>query len=120
MPIGFHPIELILVLVVALLVFGPKKLPEMGASIGKSIKEFKKGMSELTSPSHDDDIKSQSSATLESIEREIAEKRAAAEALEREMAEKRATSASEAAQPEVSATPEEAEAKATPQETKAE
>lgn len=50
MPFGLHLPELIIVLVVALLVFGPKKLPEMGSAIGKSIKEFKKGMNELNTP----------------------------------------------------------------------
>jgi len=45
---GFHGIDLIVILVVALLVFGPKRLPEMGAAVGKSIKEFRKGMNELT------------------------------------------------------------------------
>ncbi len=47
MPFGLHLPELIIVLVVALLIFGPKKLPEMGSAIGKSIKEFKKGINEL-------------------------------------------------------------------------
>jgi sec-independent protein translocase protein TatA len=47
---GFHGIDLIVILVIALLIFGPKKLPEMGSAIGKSIKEFQKGMRELTSP----------------------------------------------------------------------
>jgi len=51
MPFGVHPLSLVVVLVVALLVFGPKKLPEMGSAIGKSIKEFKKGMNELSNPS---------------------------------------------------------------------
>lgn len=50
MPFGLHLPELIIVLVVALLIFGPKKLPEMGSAIGKSIKEFKKGMNELSQP----------------------------------------------------------------------
>ena len=50
MPLGLHLPELIIVLVVALLIFGPKKLPEMGSAIGKSIKEFRKGMSELNAP----------------------------------------------------------------------
>jgi sec-independent protein translocase protein TatA len=50
MPLGLHLPELIIVLAVALLIFGPKKLPEMGSAIGKSIKEFRKGMSELTGP----------------------------------------------------------------------
>ena len=47
MPLGLHLPELIIVLAVALLIFGPKKLPEMGSAIGKSIKEFRKGMNEL-------------------------------------------------------------------------
>ena len=50
MPLGLHLPELIIVLAVALLIFGPKKLPEMGSAIGKSIKEFRKGMSELGAP----------------------------------------------------------------------
>jgi sec-independent protein translocase protein TatA len=50
MPFGFHGLDLVVILVIALLIFGPKKLPEMGAAIGKSIKEFRKGMNELTSP----------------------------------------------------------------------
>lgn len=39
--------ELILIFVVALLVFGPKKLPEIGRSIGKGLAEFKKASDEL-------------------------------------------------------------------------
>jgi len=39
--------ELILILVVALLVFGPKKLPEIGKSIGKGLLEFKKASEDL-------------------------------------------------------------------------
>jgi sec-independent protein translocase protein TatA len=41
--------ELVIVLVIALIIFGPRKLPELGKSLGKSIREFKKGTSELTS-----------------------------------------------------------------------
>jgi len=50
---GLHCPDLIIVLVIALLVFGPKKLPEMGSSIGKGIREFRKGMSELSQPKED-------------------------------------------------------------------
>ncbi|MBC2582451.1 twin-arginine translocase TatA/TatE family subunit [Clostridium sp. DJ247] len=44
--IGFP--ELIIILVIALVIFGPGKLPSVGKSIGESIKEFKKASSELT------------------------------------------------------------------------
>ena len=38
--------ELILIIVVLLLLFGAKKLPELGSSVGKSIKNFKRGIDE--------------------------------------------------------------------------
>ncbi|WBW95810.1 twin-arginine translocase TatA/TatE family subunit [Oceanirhabdus sp. W0125-5] len=40
--------ELIVILVIALVIFGPKKLPEVGRAIGTSIKEFKKATKEVT------------------------------------------------------------------------
>lgn len=39
---------LILILVVALLLFGPAKLPELGRAVGTTLKEFKKATKELT------------------------------------------------------------------------
>ena len=39
--------ELILIFIVALLVFGPRKLPELGRAIGKGISEFRKATSDL-------------------------------------------------------------------------
>jgi sec-independent protein translocase protein TatA len=44
---GIHWTELLIISVVALLVFGPKRLPEMGSAIGKTYKEFKKSLSEV-------------------------------------------------------------------------
>jgi sec-independent protein translocase protein TatA len=41
------PAELILIFVIALLVFGPKKLPEIGRSVGKALREFKKTSEEI-------------------------------------------------------------------------
>lgn len=52
---GFHAPELIIILVIALLIFGPKKLPEMGSSIGRSIREFQKGMKDISKPKDDED-----------------------------------------------------------------
>lgn len=39
--------EILLVLLIALLVFGPAKLPEFGKSLGRAVREFKKASSEL-------------------------------------------------------------------------
>ncbi len=40
----FQPIHLLLVLVIVLLIFGPGKLPQIGAGLGKSIRDFKKAL----------------------------------------------------------------------------
>jgi len=45
---GLGTPELILILVVALIIFGPRKLPEMGRAIGRALKEFRKGTQELS------------------------------------------------------------------------
>jgi TatA/E family protein of Tat protein translocase len=39
--------ELIIIFVIALIIFGPRKLPELGKSLGKSLAEFKKASNEL-------------------------------------------------------------------------
>jgi sec-independent protein translocase protein TatA len=44
-PLGFP--ELIIIFVVALIVFGPRKLPELGRSLGKGLSEFKRASNEL-------------------------------------------------------------------------
>ena len=46
MPLGIGPGELVIVLLIALLVLGPKKLPEVGRSLGKGLREFKEGINE--------------------------------------------------------------------------
>lgn len=45
---GLGPAEVILVLVIALIVFGPGRLPEIGQAVGKSIREFRTASSEIT------------------------------------------------------------------------
>jgi sec-independent protein translocase protein TatA len=47
---GLHWYDLIVLLALALLIFGPKRLPEMGSSIGKTIKEFQRSMREVKEP----------------------------------------------------------------------
>ncbi len=48
------PLELVVVLVVALLVLGPKRLPEVGRSLGNGIREFKDSISGENREDHDD------------------------------------------------------------------
>ena len=54
MPGWVGPGEIIILLIVALLVFGPKKLPEMGRSIGKGMREFKSSISGAVDDDDDD------------------------------------------------------------------
>ena len=87
---GFHPLNLIVILVIALLIFGPKKLPEMGKAIGQSIQMFRKGMNELTNPKTED-VPEETylpAKTPEALRQELEE-------LEREIALKKATLASQ-------------------------
>lgn len=44
---NFGPLEIGLLVLVALVLFGPKKLPELGKSLGRGIREFKKSTREL-------------------------------------------------------------------------
>jgi sec-independent protein translocase protein TatA len=53
-PLGFP--EMLIIFVVALIVFGPRKLPELGRSLGKSLSEFKRASNELRN-TLDDEIK---------------------------------------------------------------
>jgi sec-independent protein translocase protein TatA len=52
MPFGIGPLELVIVLVIALVVFGPKRLPDLGRSLGTGMREFKES---ITGSSKDDD-----------------------------------------------------------------
>ncbi len=43
----FGPVEMLIALVIVLVLFGAKRVPEIGASIGKGIREFKRGMNDI-------------------------------------------------------------------------
>jgi sec-independent protein translocase protein TatA len=49
------PLELVLVLAIALIVLGPKKLPEAGRAMGRGLREFKESVSSGKSSDRDDD-----------------------------------------------------------------
>ena len=67
--------ELIIIFVIALIVFGPRKLPELGRSLGKSLAEFKRASNELRSTLEDEIRLEEQRSTVE------ASKTAAAQAV---------------------------------------
>jgi sec-independent protein translocase protein TatA len=46
--LNIGPAEIVVILVLALLVFGPKRLPEMGRSLGRTVREFRKATESVT------------------------------------------------------------------------
>ena len=44
------PLEIVILLVIVLLIFGPKRLPEIGGALGKGIREFKRGTNDKDVP----------------------------------------------------------------------
>jgi sec-independent protein translocase protein TatA len=44
----FHPLWIVLALVIVLIIFGPGRLPELGGAVGKAMREFRKATTELT------------------------------------------------------------------------
>jgi sec-independent protein translocase protein TatA len=57
MPVSIGPMELVIVLVIALIVLGPKRLPEVGRSVGKGMREFKDSLSGINQDDDEDDVK---------------------------------------------------------------
>jgi sec-independent protein translocase protein TatA len=55
MPFNVGPLELVIVLVIALIVLGPKRLPEVGRSIGHGMREFKNAISGSKDDDDDED-----------------------------------------------------------------
>jgi sec-independent protein translocase protein TatA len=66
------PLELGLVLIVALIILGPKKLPDMGRSLGKGMREFKTA---VTGDSRDDHEDEKAPALTAATDAELVEER---------------------------------------------
>ncbi len=47
--------EVAIIVVVAILIFGPKKIPELGSTFGKTLRGFKEGLSQAEDEKHEDD-----------------------------------------------------------------
>lgn len=72
------PLELIVVLIIALIVFGPKRLPELGRSLGRGIREFRGSVSGEKKDDDDDELREIEQAqdqakaeTTEAVEGEV-------------------------------------------------
>ncbi len=90
--------ELILIFVVALLVFGPKKLPELGRSLGRGLAEFKKASDDLKKTIEDEIEQGKQEAA--SIKQHVAEvKSTVAAAAEAPRAEETSVSRSDSQSP---------------------
>jgi sec-independent protein translocase protein TatA len=73
------PLEIIVVLIIALVVFGPKRLPELGNSLGRGIREFKESVTGENKDEDEEDVKAISATqataapTAERTESEVAQ-----------------------------------------------
>lgn len=65
------PGSLIIIAIIALLVFGPKKLPEIGKAFGSSLREFKNATKGLAADDDDDDVKKVEVQKLEDKKEEV-------------------------------------------------
>jgi sec-independent protein translocase protein TatA len=53
---GFGIEKLAMILLIVMVLFGGKRIPEIGASLGKGIREFKRGINDIGRPVDDDDL----------------------------------------------------------------
>jgi sec-independent protein translocase protein TatA len=71
--------EIAIVLIIALIVFGPRKLPDLGRSLGRGLREFREGVSSISAsvqePDEEDDadLPEQSPAEAEAVEVDVEE-----------------------------------------------
>jgi len=73
MPLGIGPLEIVIVLVIVLIIFGPKRLPDLGRSMGKGMREFKQSVT-----GKDDDHEELPEGSSENVTRSESKQPAAA------------------------------------------
>jgi sec-independent protein translocase protein TatA len=71
---GFHWAELLVVLALAVAIFGPKRLPEIGGALGKGVRDFRKGISDIQAETGLDEVREigrQEIADLKTVGRDV-------------------------------------------------
>ena len=66
MPFSVGPMELVIVLVIALIILGPKRLPEAGKSLGRGMREFKNSIAGMSGNDDEDEERSTLTASTAS------------------------------------------------------
>ena len=61
------PLEIVIIMVIALIVLGPKKLPEMGRSVGRGMREFRNAVSMDSSDDDEDEARKRRSQDREQV-----------------------------------------------------
>ncbi|MEE0613061.1 MAG: twin-arginine translocase TatA/TatE family subunit [Collinsella stercoris] len=79
-PKGF---EWVVILIVALLIFGPKNLPKLGKSLGKTVKNIREGMSGDEAPADDAEVVEEDDEVAQ-LEAQLAEAKAKKEAADKD------------------------------------
>jgi len=80
------PLEIVIVLIIALVVLGPKRLPDFGRSVGRGLREFKGALSGATSSDRGDDEEELDDDDQRERERELAARERRLAERERELA----------------------------------
>lgn len=62
---GMGPVELIIILVIVLLIFGPKNLPKLGKTLGKTVKGVREGMDEIEGETKKDEAETSEASDVE-------------------------------------------------------
>jgi sec-independent protein translocase protein TatA len=76
MPGGIGPLELVIVLVIVLVVFGPKRLPSLGRQLGAGMREFKESVTGKSRDEDEEDVSAQITRATEASGHSTDEQRA--------------------------------------------
>ena len=95
MVLGLGPLELVVILLVVLVIFGPKNLPKLGSAMGKTVKNIREGMEDDEAPKAD--AEPEPEPVYEDVAEEEVDEEAAAEEAARKAAKKAAKKAKKAA-----------------------